>query len=150
MADLTAKKLNTNVLSIRPINKVLLTMQSGSLVSLSSFPKLPLAIPARNTAARSPTLDSLFTPFLVRQSRRVARLAAVSTPSDATGRRRFLVPKQNAHSCALLRTFGHRCHSNESIRQTRSCRTCLDHGRDRCISRIFRQASIQACPSEQN
>src|SRR5215471_2773831 len=75
-------------------SKVLLAMQSASLVLIPSFPKLPLAIPASYTAARSP-------------NSRVARLAAVSASSNATGKRRFLVPKRNvhsAHSCVRLAT----------------------------------------------
>ena len=69
-------------------------MQSAFLVVLSSFRKLQLAITASNTAARSPKLARLFSPFFG-QSRRVARHAAVSIASDATDVRRFLDSQRN-------------------------------------------------------
>lgn len=71
-------------------------MQSGSLVSLSSLHKLQLAITVSGTAARSPKLARLSSPFFG-QSRRVARSAAVSTRSDATVIRRFLSPQRNVY-----------------------------------------------------
>lgn len=77
-------------------------MPSGSRASLSSFLPLQLAITVSNTAARSPNPARLLVSFLSLWSRRGARSAAVSTPSDATGKRRFLDSEQNAHSCALL------------------------------------------------
>ena len=70
-------------------------MQSDLLALLSSFPKLQLAITASNTAARSPKLAKWLSPFLGHQSRRVARLTAVSIASDATVVRRFLDPQRN-------------------------------------------------------
>src|SRR5437870_407180 len=83
-------------------------MQSGSLVSIPNFPKLPLAIPASNTAARSPKLASLFSPFRVRQSLRVARLAAVSTTSERHSLEGCFWCQSEmrtpAHSCARLAT----------------------------------------------
>ena len=69
-------------------------MQSGSMV-VSPLPKLQLAIPLSNTAARSPKLRRLFISFRKLVECRVARLAAMSIRSDAKAIRRFLTRKRD-------------------------------------------------------
>jgi len=120
--------------------KVLLTMQSGSLVSLPSFRKLRLAITVSNTAARSPKLASLSSPFSGHKRCRVVRLAAVSIASDAKVIRRFRSRWRNQE------TSGKKWKDHESVRQTRPRTSNLGFERDSRFSRVQPQTLLDTRP----
>jgi len=115
-------------------------MQSGPLVSLSSLRKLQLAITVSNTAARSPKLASLFISFLRLSECRVARLAAVSIPSDAKVIRRFRSRWRNQE------TSGKKWKDHESVRQTRPRTSNLGFERDSRFSRVQPQTLLDTGP----